>query len=189
MSSLMAQRVLFSPHPFTPTQLAVLTGLAWHSDEDGVVIGMSLKALAVLSRVPHKRLKRVLKELTKEDAIRVNPGGGRGRHSRYELNCSIFNKTKRIVQNKGGLLRVFLDAAIDRKGALLPQLSKEGQGVVLSAGEISEKWQNPAVPEVEAQKPPVLRNTVQKRAARGRRAEMMRLAEESVRRIREGCHR
>ena len=44
MSSLMAQRIIFSTHTYSGAELIVLGALAWHADDSGVVSKISVPA-------------------------------------------------------------------------------------------------------------------------------------------------
>src|SRR5271154_1971067 len=115
MSSLMAQRIIFSTHTYSGAELIVLSALAWHADDNGMVSTISVPALALLSRLSEKQTSRVLKKLSCSGAISVKSGRGRGHHSAYELNLQIFNKSKRSIEYKGGVIEVFRDAALDAR--------------------------------------------------------------------------
>lgn len=185
MGSIMAQRVIFSPHTFVGAELTVLTALAWHSDNAGCVSTVSARALALLSRLSEKQTNRVLKKLACSGAIQVKSGGGRGHHTVYRLNLEMFNQSKRSVIHKGGVVGVFTDAALDAKAeAAYKKRIQDAQGDVLSPVlppkiRITE-WAYRPIPKSLTRGRPTLRNTLQRRASRARRADLNRLVEANI---------
>lgn len=182
MSSLMAQRVIFSTHTYSGAELIILSALAWHADDSGVVSEISVPALALLSRLSEKRASRVLRKLTCSGAISVKSGRGRGHYSVYELNLQIFNRSKRSVEYKGGVVAVFEDAALEARLApaektLIPDVDG---GLI-----IEETGRNQAISPVFSSAlgvsgRPILKNSLQRRIARARAAEIKRRAQEDA---------
>jgi hypothetical protein len=184
MSSFVAQRIIFSTHAYSGTKLSVLSALAWHSDHDGVVSDLSVRALALLSRISEKQTSRVLKKLTSEGAITATPGAGRGRHTVGKLNLEIFNCSKRSVIHKGGVVKVFSEAALDaRAEAAYKKRIRDTEGDVSNAAStpkpsISEWAYRPVLPSIPRG---TLRNTLQWQAARARRADLRGLVKDNMR--------
>jgi DNA-binding IscR family transcriptional regulator len=184
MSSSVAQRIIFSTHNFSGTELSVLTSLAWNSDHDGVVSELSVRALALLSRISEKQASRVLKKLTCEGAITATPGAGRGHHTVYRLNMEIFNQSKLSVIHKGGVIKVFSEAALDACAeAAYKKRMADAQGEVSNA--ISKEkppisdWAYLPVPRSVPRG--TLRNTQQRRAARARQGDLKRHVQANIR--------
>jgi hypothetical protein len=182
MSSLMAQRIIFSTHTHSGAELIVLCALAWHADDNGVVSKISVPALALLSRLSEKQTSRVLKKLTCSGAISVKSGRGRGHHTVYELNRHIFNRSKRSVEYKGGVVEVFNEAALDAilaadserlipdvdGGLFIEKLEGNQGGSLLSSSRLDGSGR------------PILKNSLRRRIARARTAELERRVEEDV---------
>jgi len=173
VSSLMAQRIIFSTHTYSGAELIVLNALAWHADDQGVISTISIPALALLSRLSEKQTSRVLKKLTCSGAISVESGRGRGHHSVYELNRQIFNRSKRSVEHKGGVAEVFNEATLytslasagerpipDVDGDLsIANFEGNRGGSLLSSSRLDGSGQ------------PVLKNSFRRRIARAQAAE------------------
>jgi hypothetical protein len=184
MSSVIANKIMFSPHPFSGSELIVLQALAWNSDYGGNVSGVSLRALALLSRMTEKRIRGVLRKLANEGAVTIKPGSGRGHYSVYALNLRIFNKTKSAIAMKGGVVRIFLDAATERRGEAYLAANKEALARDPSFPVESHFLLNlEPTPTTWSDGRPISRNTLQRRAARQRVAALHKLAAKEVDRV------
>ncbi len=174
MSSLMAQRIIFSTHTHSGAELIVLSALAWHADDNGVVSTISVPALALLSRLSEKQTSRVLKKLTCSGAISVEAGRGRGHHTVYELNRQIFNRTKRSVEYKGGVAEVFNEAAPYASLAAAGERPiPDGDGDLFIAnfeGNPGGSLFSPS--RLDGSGRPILKNSLRRRIARAREAEI-----------------
>jgi hypothetical protein len=143
-----------------------------------MVSKISVPSLALLSRLSEKQTSRVLRNLTCSGAISAQSGRGRGHHSVYELNLQIFNKSKRSVEYKGGVVDVSRHAALDaRLAAAEKRLIPDAEGALII--------ENQAVSPVSSSLlgvggRPILKNSLQRRISRARAAEIKRLAEEDA---------
>jgi hypothetical protein len=179
MSSLMAQRVIFSTHSYSGAELIVLSALAWHADDRGVASEISVPALALLSRLSEKQTSRVLKKLTCSGAISAKSGCGRGHHSTYELNLQIFNKSKRSVEYKGGIDAVFRNAALDARIAALDKrlIPDDYGGLFIQNSDGNQANSVLSSSMLGASGRPILKNSLRRRIARAMTAEIKRRAE------------
>ena len=119
-TSLMAQRVHLSTHTYSGAELIILSALASHADDRGVVSEISVPASGTAIAPYQEKAGKWRPQET--DLLGSNfewkSGAAVGvDYSVYELNLQIFNRSKRSVEcRKGGVrLRSLRSAALEAR--------------------------------------------------------------------------